>query len=123
MNEAAIESLDALIARLNESKEIPTKAAPLVAAELDRLIRAQIAAGTAPDGTPWRLKKDGGKPLQNVTVSVKALGTSVVARLDGPAVRHNFGIAKGGIKRQILPDRKLPQPIIEAIKTVLAKVI
>lgn len=123
MNEAAVDGLTALIARLNELGGVAERAAPLVATELDRLLRAQIKAGTGPDGTPWQPKKDGGKPLQDVKVSVRAIGTTVIARLDGPAVLHDQGRARGGVRRKILPSRDLPQPIIEAIRSAVKKAI
>jgi hypothetical protein len=118
---AGFAALDAMVKRIREIGLIPERVAPAIAIELDRELRRQIAAGEAPDGSKWPLTKKGEKPLQNAAagLTVRALGSRIVARLTGPAVRHHLGIARGRIKRQVLPSTKLPERVIAAIRRVV----
>lgn len=104
-------------------KELVQGAAPEVAKALESDIQGSIAAGRAPDGAAWQLKKDGGKPLQNAGshVTVDVVGTVVLVKLTGDDVRHHKGTARGGIRRQVLPTRKIPESVSRAISKVFGK--
>lgn len=121
MNDFA--ALESHIRRLRALPDLARNAAPDVAAELDKELKRQISRGQGPDGTPWAPRQDGGKPLAHAgkAVYVAALGTKVIARVAGPEARHNSGRARGGVKRQILPSKDLPKPVVLAIKRVLSK--
>lgn len=114
---AQIELLESLPARLL------AEAPPLVAVELEKEIRANIAAGRDPDGAPWAKTQAGAVPLRNAgkALTVKAMGSVVLAKLVGPEARHHLGTAAGKIRRQILPTKRVPRSMTLAIKRVLAK--
>lgn len=64
-----------------------------IRAGIESKIKADIAAGVAPDGTSWKPKKGGGRALVN---AAKALSTSVSGmvifiRLTGVEIFHQFG--------------------------------
>lgn len=126
MNETALSELDRWGQKLKTLGDIERRVAPVVASAFRRQLELQIARGTAPDGTPWEPTLDGHKPLQNAAkeLDVRSSGSVVLATLTGPSVRHHLGIAKGGKKRQILPDKgTLPEPLVAAIKEAIASEI
>lgn len=90
---------------------------------LEGELTAQIAAGKGPDGQAWKARKDGGQPLQHAAkaVTVTVSGTAIVASLESPEARHHFGLAKGGIKREVLPTTQLPAAMISSMQIALAK--
>lgn len=98
------------------------QSAPAVAQALAAEINADVAAARSPDGEAWAPKKDGGRALQNAAqqVTVDVVGTVILAKLKGPEVRHHKGTARGGIRRQILPTRKIPDNVSRAIRSVFA---
>jgi len=100
---------------------LTTEAAPAVAKAVERELDAQISRAVGPDGRPWKATQDGRTPLRNAAkaLSVRAIGDVVVATLEGAEARHHLGAVKGGVKRQILPTGKIPDPVTRAIKTVL----
>ena len=120
-------ALDRLIARIRELGHLPERIAPEVARELDKQLRANIAAGRGPDGKAWPLRLDGGQALQNAgaELTVRAEGSAVVATLRGNAARHHLGKAAGykarGIVRRILPSRRLAKPLVAALKAVVLR--
>lgn len=122
-NEAALAELQAQIDRIKSLRLIASEVAPDVADELRTEILRTANAGQAPDGTPWEKTKDGRTPLRNVAkrLNVRALGTVVLAVLTGASALHHLGRAAGGIKRQVLPSRKLPGAATEAIKRAITK--
>lgn len=119
-NAAAFAALDEQIKRIRELPEIAQTIAPAAAKELESIMRGNIAAGEAPDGKDWKLTEQGKQPLRNAAkaLTVRAIGTKVLARLTGPEAKHNLGAVWGKIKRQILPDRRLPQAMTEALRRV-----
>lgn len=116
-----IEDLDLLIKRLNSLQDLPTRAAPKIAAELKRQLESNIKAGVGPDGQAWQLRQDGQKALQEATKAlfVSSTGSVIVAKLTGPEALHHKGAVKGKIRRQILPSKELPAPLVVAIKSIL----
>lgn len=110
--------LDAHIARIRQLSNLAAKSAPQVAKELDAELRSQIAAGKGPDGKPWKPTKAGTPPLRNAheTLRVRALGTVILASLEGRHALHDRGWVRGGIRRQILPSAGVPQPVAKAVE-------
>lgn len=114
--------LNAQIARIRGLGVALTRdVAPRVAKALEHELVEQIDAGKRPDGKPWPLTKDGKRALQDAarSLSVRAVGTVVLARLNGVVSRHHLGAVKGGVRRQILPTGKMPGPVASAISKVL----
>jgi hypothetical protein len=120
-NAQGFAALDAQIRRLRSVEGLATDAAPHVAKALKEELDAQIARGEGPDGVPWVLKDDGHRPLRFAAnaVTVKALGSTIVARVEGPEAYHHRGQTRGNIRRPIIPTGKLTQPFTRAIKRVL----
>jgi hypothetical protein len=122
-NAQAFAALDAQIRRLRSVKGLATDAAPHVAAALKEEIDAQIERGQGPDGTPWELTDSGRRPLRFAAqaVTVKALGSTIVARVEGPEAYHHRGQTRGNVRRPIIPTGNLTAPFTRAIKRVLAE--
>lgn len=123
-NSAGHAKLQEMIERLRTlGATLGKTSAPEVRDALEADLRATTAAGTAPDGTPWEPKQDGGKPLVGVDrdITVTATGNKILATLRGKYVRHHFGTARGGVRRQVLPTRKIPDALSRAIGAVLSK--
>lgn len=121
-----LSDLDAMIAKLRDLDGLVERSAPSVATALDSEVRANIARGVGPDGTPWKPTQDGRKPLQGAgkALTTRAIGTVVLARLEGVEARHHLGRVKGSSKsnwlaRPILPTTKIPAPVTRAIRTIL----
>lgn len=104
--------LDDRIARLRILVDLPEEAAPEVAKGIARSIDKQLAAGTDPNGVPWeRRKADGAQALRKVGKDIKVgvIGKTVIARIvTKHTTLHHFGFSKGNVKRQILPQKTLP---------------
>ena len=97
------------------ARQVAAEAAPAV----DAAIKRTAAAGQAPDGTAWPVRKKDGQPaLQNVTsqITTEARGAVIRTTLTGPAVFSNFGA--GIPKRQVIPDSgvAIPDGVNEAIE-------
>ena len=101
--------------------ELAHDLAPVGAAKLDTLLRENISAGVGPDGKAWPLRQDGGKALPDAGdhLTVRAVGTVILARLEGPPALHHLGIARGRVVRQIIPTKAAPQPVLDAITAAL----
>lgn len=114
-------ALDAQIRRLRELENLVPDAAPAVANTLDKEIRHQIARGVGPDGQRWKPTKKGERPLQNAAkaLTVRPVGNVVLATLEGPEALHHLGRARGGVRREILPTGKIPEPMTKAITKVI----
>lgn len=116
-------ALDAHIARIRQLGNLAAKSAPEVAKEVERELRSQIAAGTGPDGSPWAPTKAGTTPLRGAAraLRVRAIGTVIVATLEGHHALHDQGRARGGVRRKVLPSAKMPQPIASAVERVVTR--
>lgn len=117
----ATSDLQTAIDALRSLGSLAEDVAPKCAKALKVDIEAQIAAGKAPDGTPWQLTADGKVPLRNAAKALRVTSERnvVIARLDGPEALHHHGTAAGGIKRQILPTRKIPDSAVRAVRQIL----
>lgn len=122
MADPDLSKLDRLIASLRGARGFLVRAAPAVAKAVEAELRATAAAGTTPDGAAWAPKKDGGRALANAAaaISVRAVGTVILARLRFPESIHHKG-TKRLPKRQILPEGELPANVAEAIKRTLVR--
>ena len=124
-NSAANEALTQQITLMRALPEkLRAAAVPEVARILDTTIRANISAGTDPDGVPWQKTAAGATPLRNAgkALTTKVLGTVVLARITGPEALHHLGQAAGKIRRQILPTKRIPTTMTEAIKKAISVV-
>lgn len=122
-NADALRELDRVLAKIKRLNKAPELVAKELAKETEKQLERQIAAGQAPDGSSWKKTKTGKQPL---TTAAKALrvfvqGPIVTVELFGHIARHHLGAVRGGIKRQILPSRNLPQSFIEALRRVAKK--
>jgi hypothetical protein len=120
-NAAAFAALDEQIRRLRAVQGLAKDAAPEVADELKKELDAQIDRGQGPDGKPWAKRDDGRRPLRNAAgaVTVKAVGTVIVARVTGHHAYHHRGQTRGNVARPIIPTNRLTEPFTRAIKKVL----
>jgi len=114
--------LDEIIRRVRSIPGLVQEAAPEVANALRVHLEQRIAAGQAPDGSGWKPTKDGRKPLAGAAraLSVRAVGTVILATLTGHEVFHHYG-TKHVPKRQILPADSLPADLHTALKTGLVR--
>lgn len=119
-NDAAFAALDAQLRCLRALPRSVETMTPKVAKALDTELRAQIDAGQAPDGTPWPPTEKGERALKNAgaALTVEAHGTVILAKLTGPTALHHMGHARGGVRRQVLPDSKMPDRLTAALERV-----
>ena len=118
----ALFQIDKMIGQLRLLTKLPEAAAEKAAEAIEREVNRTISAGQAPDGTPWRLRKDGGKPLQNAAskVAVGAIGSTIIVRLkDRATVLHHFGYARGGVRRQVIPEEIHPRMRVAIERAIL----
>jgi len=114
--------LDAMIRKIRAIPGLARRAAPDVADAVKAELNKSIAAGTAPDGTPWRRRKaDGEKPLADAgeALFVAAVGKRIVCHVRGYIARHTLGRARGGIVRRVLPLKGVPPALAKAITAEL----
>lgn len=121
-NAAANAQLQGMIERLRAlPTELVRTSAPHIAARGVEYMRRGIAAQVGPDGEPWPPTQTGKPALVNAAkaLSTHVEDTRIVWTLTGPEALHNNGRVRGGERRQILPSRRLPQPLSRAIQAVL----
>ena len=113
------DKLAAHIRKVKTLARLASDAAPKVARALEQSIQESISAGRAPDGTPWKPRKDGGRPLQNAGAALVAVTQekAVAVVLEGVEARHHYGAVRGKVKRQILPVKLEPR-MTQAITAV-----
>lgn len=121
-------ALAALRGRIERLRSIPLtlpEIARRAAVELEAVIARNIAMGLAPDGSRWPATKDGHAPLRDAmkSITVAAHGSEVVILVDGVEARHHLGAVKGNVKRELIPTRAIPQPMLEALDRVTHKVL
>lgn len=116
--------LDAQIKKLRELGGMVDRAAPAIAKAVEGELRANVAAGVGPDGEPLTRTKDGRQPLERAgrAITVRALGTVILAKVSGHHALHHLGRARGGVRRPLIPTAKIPDPVTKAItKTLTAE--
>ncbi len=113
--------LNRMIAQLRGIPDLVEKILPEVADECHAVIADNIAAQVGPDGTRWPMSKNLEPVLVNAAqaVTASAIGNVILIRVTGPEARHHLGIAKGKVKREIIPTRKIPKPMVEAMQRVI----
>src|SRR5690242_21841644 len=110
------DDLNAMIRKLRALPRVVEDALPEAAKELEKVIAGNVAAQRGPDGKPWQKAKDGAPVLLEAmkNVTVRAIGRVLLARVVGPEARHHLGIARGRVKREIIPTKQAPAPMNEA---------
>lgn len=116
----AYKEIQRQIAILRELGNLPEAIAPLAAREVKKDIIEHTKRGENPEGEPWPKTQTGQAPLQNVekALKVRVFGSTVVASLDGHYARHHLGAVTGGVRREILPTRRVPDTMARALKKV-----
>lgn len=116
-------SIEEMVAKLRSITPRVREALPEVAKEVRAVLVANIAAQRGPDGTPWPKTQDGKPALVNAGANLTAqvVGGTILVTLDGPEARHHLGIARGRVRRPILPSKGIPGPVVEAIGRVLGR--
>lgn len=117
------DEIDAMIARLRDIAGAADRVADAAAVALRAEWEAQIARGEFPSGAPWPKTADGSQALQGAAkaLSVDARGPVVVAQLRGHVALHHMGAARGGVLRQILPNRGIPPRLVAVLQRVAAE--
>lgn len=124
-NEAGFAALQRQIDRIRSlPKELVRQAGPEIAKALQADTEESILRQQGPGGDRWLPTASGAPALRNAAphVTTRAIGTVILQRVDGVEARHHSGTAKGKVVRQIIPVRKIPDPVTKAIKAVLDKV-
>jgi len=120
---AGVAAIDDMIGRLRGFPDAIRAEAPKLAERVQEELAKDIAAGLAPTGEAWPLKKGGGKALANAAAALtgRAIGTVLVFTLRGAEVWHNFG-TRHVPKRQILPSSGLPRSMASAIRAGVVEI-
>lgn len=101
-NAAGFAALDEMIAACRSVPGMAKREAPRVAAMLNSVVAQSVAAGTTPEGVPWKLTKKGKVPLRGAmdAVTVEVDGDGVTATLTGHHVFHQRGTKSAAANRQ-----------------------
>lgn len=104
-NQQGFATLDSWIRNLRSAKGLMKAAAQELAPVVEQKLKATISAGKTPLGTPWPAKNDGSRTLVNASdaLSVETTGTVILIKLTGHYVLHHFGMARGHVRRQMIP--------------------
>lgn len=108
MNAPGLAVLDGMIGKLRAlPKQLPALTSARAVGPIEAAIKAQISAGTDPDGKPWAPTKKGTRPESHAdgAIKVSTVGAdTIVAVLTGHHVFQHFGWDK--VKpRPIIPNR------------------
>lgn len=124
-NAVASQNLDVFRARVEATPSTLAEVARRAASEIEAIIRANIAAQRAPDGSPWPATKDGRPALERAAdaVTVRAVGPRIVITVSGVEARHDVGAVRGRVRRQIVPTGDLPGDMSAAIERVVERVL
>lgn len=119
-NSEGLESISRMIKSLRAlPRALTVELAPKVAEIFQEDVERSIAAGTAPDGTPWKPRaKDGSRPLEGAASHVysAAVGSIVYLRVKGIEARHHRGTVKGKVKRPIIYEgTKVPKRVADKV--------
>lgn len=115
--------LAAMIASLGNLQTLVADSMPALAKACRSELQRTITAGTDADGKPWAPTQDGQKPLQNASaaVSVMPVNKTIYITLTGVEARHHRGRVKGGRKRAIIPEQRIPDAMADAMRAVLQR--
>lgn len=125
-NGSGMADLDRMLATIRAlPRALTVDLAPAIADAMRADLQRTIAAGTAPDGTPWALRKhDGARALQDAAASVHvaALGAYIYVRVTGVEARHHQGTIKGKVKRQVIyQGTSMPPGIVQRVEAITAR--
>lgn len=117
--------LDGVIARLRRLPKIVEEVAPELAKELHAVTAENVAAQRGPDGKAWEPGQENNEVLSGAmkNVDTRAVGNVIVQTLRGPEAKHHLGIARGRVKREIIPTKKIPDAFVKAAKRLLERKI
>ena len=98
-------AFDDLAAEMEDLAGAPARAAAKAAPKLLEVVKAQHAAGQAPDGTAWPPTVGGRVALTDLTqrTTARAKGASVVLTFDDALLPHQVGSDRLP-RRQVVPD-------------------
>jgi hypothetical protein len=117
------DELDEIVARLRAIPRVVEEALPEVARECEKIIAGNIAAQRGPDGVPWPRPADRTQSIvlshAMKSITVRAIGRVLLARVGGIEARHHLGIIRGKVIRRMIPSKTIPGPFIEAIRRVV----
>lgn len=122
-NDAAMATLDAMIARIRSMPKLGERAAPEVAELIDTELRRTMGVGQQPDGTPLKPTLEGDRPLTGAgkALYVAAVGGTVWVRLKGIEAAHHRGRVRGGNDRHLIPVGTMPPKLVSATLAILSK--
>ncbi len=112
--------LNRWINKLRDVGSMGGKVAPVVAEALEAALVGTIAVGVTPAGEPWKPTLKGAKADLGSKLTVTPAGTAVVVQLGGKSHLHNIGIARGKIRRQVIPIEGEPLPDVAAASVAVA---
>lgn len=120
-NASAFATLDGQIKKFLAFGKLPDDMGPKAEAIVSSEIARTITAGTDAYGTPWSPKKageDGGwKFVKPGDVATTRAGLTITAKIvSRTAYLHHAGIAKGHVRRQIIPTKKLPRRMADRLR-------
>ena len=125
MADDGLAEIEAMAARLRGLGASIEAAAPAAAQAVGDVIRANLRAGKAPDGTAWQETKKGNVPLRGAAdrLEVRAVGNVILISIGGRYVYHHFGTTGRGRlpSRPVVPlkGQPIPKPVADAIKAAL----
>lgn len=124
-NATALARLNAQIARVRTLPSTLPQIAARAAVKVRAILAANVAAGRGPDGKPWQKTQDGKPALTSAmsAVDVRAVGSAIVIAVDGVEARHHQGAVRGGVRREIIPSRTLPDAMAQALDEVAQEVL
>lgn len=108
-NAAAHAALEAFIRGVESLRTMNEQVAAAAAEDVGDVVRANVDAGVAPDGTPWAPKKDGGgKALAGKSdgVEAEAKGSAINVKIGPPLVFHNWGAGGSSTTKAAASARK-----------------
>jgi hypothetical protein len=111
---------------LGRLAQLPAELPARVAPGIEAAAVATASSGTSPSGAPWAPTQSGGQPLAGAAseLSVTAGAGAVVVTLDGPSAIHHNGTARGGVRRQVIPDDgEVPPGYVDAIDAAFAEAV
>lgn len=106
-NAVAFARMQGAIDLLAKLGTLPEDVAAAAVEPFKQEMLANIAAQRTPNGKAWQPGAKGQPVLVNAgkALKVTSRGPVLTATLTGPEARHHLGIAKGHVRRQILPGR------------------
>lgn len=117
------DALTAMIASLGKMQTLVADSMSALTAACRTEMQRTIAAGTDAEGKRWQPTQQGQQPLQHAAgaMSVMSVNKTIYITLGGVEARHHYGYVKGGRKRAIIPEEKIPDAMADAMRVVLQR--